>query len=82
MSIDGKFTLGENIADNGGIKEAFRAYKAYLTKNGREKRIPGFDFTNEQLFYIGWGHFWCTKATPEFMKGSLLTDPHSPSKAR
>lgn len=79
--MDGKRTLGENISDNGGIKEAFRAYKAYLAKNGRETLIPGFDYTNEQLFYIGWGQVWNSKETPESLAASIW-GTHSPNRAR
>lgn len=82
MRVNGTLTLGENIGDNGGIKEAFRAYKAFLARNGREKMVPGFDFTNEQLFYIGYGNIWCSKRRPESLRTQIMTDEHAPSRAR
>ena len=54
MQVDGQSTLGENIADNGGLREAFRAYQKYVIRNGEEPRLPGLDeFNPEQLFYLG-----------------------------
>ena len=82
IRVDGAVTLHENIADNGGIREAFRAYKTYLEKNGREKKIPGFDYTSEQRFFRGWGHNWCMKATPKHFRELIITDSHSPNRAR
>ncbi|KIH67029.1 peptidase family M13 [Ancylostoma duodenale] len=55
MYINGKYTQGENIADNGAIKEAYRAYKNYLGRHGEEKRIKGLEqFNNEQMFFLGY----------------------------
>lgn len=57
FKIDGEITLGENIADNGGFKEAYYAYKRYVEQNGPEKYLPGMDqFTHEQLFFISFGN--------------------------
>lgn len=82
MRIDGKRSLGENIADNGGVKEAFRAYKAYLEKNGREKQLPGLAYTSEQLFFIGWSHNWCSKETLESVRNRIMTSNYAVLKAR
>ncbi|EYC22137.1 hypothetical protein Y032_0017g3173 [Ancylostoma ceylanicum] len=55
LRINGKLTQGENIADNGGIKQAFRAYKNYLKRHGEERRIKGLEqFNNEQMFFLGY----------------------------
>lgn len=57
MQIDGELTLGENIADNGGLREAFYAYKLYTDKYGEEQRLPGFEnFSHEQLLFISFGN--------------------------
>jgi predicted metalloendopeptidase len=60
--VKGSLTQGENIADNGGIRVAFRAYKNYVGLNGEDPRLPGelaSQFTNDQLFFIGFTRNWC-----------------------
>jgi len=53
--LDGYGTVNENIADNGGLQQAFKAYKRYVTEHGSERRLPGLeDYTPEQLFFIGY----------------------------
>ena len=55
MKINGELTVGENIADNGGVKEAFGAYKTYLERSEQAKKIPSLEeFTEEQLFFLGY----------------------------
>lgn len=57
FQIDGKLTLGENIADNGGLREAFYAYKLHVEANGKEQLLPGFEqYTHEQLLFISFGN--------------------------
>ncbi|XP_059247383.1 endothelin-converting enzyme 2 isoform X5 [Mustela nigripes] len=51
--LNGRQTLGENIADNGGLKAAYNAYKAWLRKHGEEQRLPAVGLTNHQLFFVG-----------------------------
>ncbi|XP_066475738.1 endothelin-converting enzyme 2 [Tiliqua scincoides] len=80
--INGRQTLGENIADNGGLKAAYNAYKVWLKKNGEEKRLPSVDLTNHQLFFLGFAQVWCSVQTPESSHEGLMTDPHSPDKFR
>ncbi|CEF59626.1 Phosphate-regulating neutral endopeptidase [Strongyloides ratti] len=84
--INGAQTQGENIADNGGIHSAFRAYKAYVDFNGPDKRLPGkfaSQFTQDQLFFLAYGQIWCRKPVSEQSTyRSLLTDVHSPDEYR
>ena len=56
--------------------------KVYLEKSGREKLVPGFDFTNEQLFFIGYGHGRCGKDTLDSLRRMIKRNDHSPYRAR
>ncbi|KAG5836976.1 hypothetical protein ANANG_G00234360 [Anguilla anguilla] len=80
--INGKQTLGENIADNGGLKAAYNAYKSWVQTNGEEKQLPAVGLTNDQLFFVGFAQVWCSVRTPESAHEGLITDPHSPPKYR
>ncbi|CAD5215709.1 unnamed protein product [Bursaphelenchus xylophilus] len=84
MHIDGYGTQGENIADNGGIKQAFRAYTKYLKALGKEEaRIPRFEqFDNKQMFFISYAMSYCGHAKPEESVRQIYTDSHAPSKYR
>jgi predicted metalloendopeptidase len=50
--LNGRQTLGENIADNGGLRAAYYAYEAWLDVNGQEKALPLLNLTNYQLFFV------------------------------
>jgi predicted metalloendopeptidase len=82
IHVNGINTQGENIADNGGLREAFRAYKNYVAANGAEDTLPGLDFTAEQLFFISYANVWCGSDTPQRLENLILTDPHSPNYYR
>lgn len=57
FQLDGKRTLGENIADNGGVREALAALKKHLRKTGAEAKLPGFEgYTSEQMFFMSYGN--------------------------
>lgn len=60
--LNGLQTLGENIADNGAIKQAFEAYKEWVKRNGEEPQLPAVNFTNEQLFFISAAQVDCGAA--------------------
>ena len=71
-------TLGENIADNGGLKVAFRAFK----RSGSGETLPGINYSPDQLFFISLGQKWCTKFTDDKLKNYILTYYHAPSETR
>ena len=75
MRINGKLTLGENIADIGGLTLAFHAWQRSLGG----KPAPVIDgFTGEQRFFLSYAQAWRRKLRPETLRTMLLTDPHSP----
>jgi endothelin-converting enzyme/putative endopeptidase len=80
IHVDGKFTLGENIGDLGGINAAYDGLQLYLKKNGNPGLIDGF--TPEQRFFIAWATVWRTKSRDEAIKNQVKTDPHSPGMYR
>ncbi|XP_011496127.1 PREDICTED: neprilysin-like, partial [Ceratosolen solmsi marchali] len=75
-------TQGENIADNGGIKEAYFAYNEWEGRNGPEPRLPGLHYTSQQMFWISSASIWCNKYRPEALKGRVIVDVHSPGEFR
>ncbi|EDW67430.1 neprilysin-1 [Drosophila virilis] len=81
--IDGELTLGENIADNGGMREAYLAYRLYVKEVGRERlKLPGLEhYTHEQLFFISFGNLWCETYTPAASRYAL-EDSHCPGQIR
>ncbi|WP_310554674.1 M13 family metallopeptidase [Flavobacterium sp.] len=78
--VDGKFTLGENIGDLGGINAAYDGLQLFLNKNGNPGRIDGF--TPEQRLFISWATIWRAKMRDEAIKNQVKTDPHSPAMYR
>lgn len=79
IHVNGKLTLGENIADLGGISIAYDAYQLRLRETGR-KTISGF--TPEQRFFLGYAATEREQERPEYRKTMVMTDPHSPSRFR
>ena len=79
-SVNGRLTLGENIADNGGLAGSYAAYAR--SAGGAAPPLPGLGLTNSQLFFVSFGQVWCGMARPEKEHMWLLTDVHSPRKAR
>ena len=78
--INGKFTLGENIGDLGGVLGAYDGLQRFYEKNGRPEDIDGF--TPEQRFFMSWATVWRTKSRDEALRNQIKTDPHSPGKVR
>lgn len=80
--MNGINTQGENIADNGGIKEAYLAYNNWVKRNGEEAKLPGLKYTPRQMFWISAANTWCSKYRPESLKLRILTGYHSPGQFR
>ena len=80
LNINGRLTLGENIADLGGLTMAFNAYQKSLEGKPKPANIDGF--TPEQRFFLGYAQVWATKSTQEFERQQVLTDPHSNARYR
>jgi putative endopeptidase len=79
LHVNGSLTLGENLADLGGLNIAFDAFK--LTKEGQSnQKIDGF--TPDQRFFFGFAQIWRQISRPEMEKTALNVDPHSPAKYR
>jgi endothelin-converting enzyme/putative endopeptidase len=79
VHVNGKLTLGENAADNGGTRIALMAYLTSLGTGGG-KTLDGF--TPEQRFFISYGQSWCTNSRPERERMLAQTNPHSPPHFR
>lgn len=82
LHLNGKMTLGENTADNGGVRLAYMAMEAYAQQHAIDlsKKIGGF--TPAQRFFIGYAQNWCTNDRPAFVRLLIQSDPHSPDKFR
>jgi endothelin-converting enzyme/putative endopeptidase len=79
VKLNGRLTLGENTADNGGLRIALMALQD--TSAGRNAtRIDGF--TPEQRLFLGWAQIWCSNSSPEALRLQALTNPHSPGQWR
>ncbi|XP_034557208.1 neprilysin-like [Notolabrus celidotus] len=82
LHLNGNDTLGENIADNGGIRQAYQAYKNYVMDHGEEPPLPGIDLSHDQLFFLNFAQVWCGTHRPEQAVNSIKVDVHSPGKFR
>jgi putative endopeptidase len=82
VKVNGKLTLGENTADNGGLVLAYIAYMERAKKEGIDthKKVDGY--TGPQRFYISFAQNWCENSRPEQIRNQVLTDPHSPDHFR
>jgi len=80
LKLNGKLTLGENTADNGGARVSLAALKATMSPADAARKIDGY--TPEQRYFLGFGRVWCEKRRPEIARMSVKTDPHSPGKFR
>uniref|UniRef100_UPI0037E91C72 phosphate-regulating neutral endopeptidase PHEX n=1 Tax=Semicossyphus pulcher TaxID=241346 RepID=UPI0037E91C72 len=85
LNVRGKRTLAENIADNGGIREAFRAYRRWVDESRggvEEPLLPGVGLNNNQLFFLSYAHVRCNSYRPEAARDQIQSGAHSPPKYR
>jgi len=80
VHVNGKFTLGENIGDLGGLLGAYDGLQRFYEENGRPDDIDGY--TAEQRFFMSWATVWRTKSRDEALRTQIKTDPHSPGRVR
>ncbi len=80
VKVNGKLTLGENIADLGGVKMAYKAFKAAQSQSS--ERLVADGYSEEQQFFLAVGLAWCSKRRDKFARMLVNVDPHSPPKFR
>ncbi|CDW59783.1 Peptidase M13 and Peptidase M13 N domain containi ng protein [Trichuris trichiura] len=82
VCVKGENTKGENIADNGGIKQSFAAYKA-LTKGKPQEVLPSLEqFTMDQIFFLSFANFYCGNSTNMFLHKMININEHAPDRTR
>ncbi|KAI8820364.1 uncharacterized protein EV422DRAFT_506619 [Fimicolochytrium jonesii] len=84
-NVDGAQTLGENLADNGGIAQSYAAWtKEYKSAEGaaRNQLLPGITNTPEQLFFLSFAQVWCQNIRPEALFAAVASDAHAPARFR
>ncbi len=83
LKLNGRLTLGENTADNGGARIALMALEHMIAEDKTRKEGQKIDgYTPEQRFFLGFGRVWCEKRRPEYLRSQVTTNPHSPGKYR
>ncbi|XP_012253044.2 neprilysin-1 [Athalia rosae] len=82
LYVNGRMTQGENIADNGGLKQSFRAYKKWVSIHGEEPLLPGVNLTHDQLFFLNYAQIWCGSMRPEDALTKIRSSVHSPGPVR
>ena len=82
VHVNGRLTLGENTADNGGLLLAYMAYLDRAKQSNEDITAKKDGFTGTQRFYIAYAQNWCTNESPEILRTLAVTDPHSPDHFR
>ena len=82
VKVNGKLTLGENTADNGGLVLAYMAYLERAKASGEDLTTKKEGFSAPQRFYISYAQNWCENSRPESIRSQVLQDPHSPDHFR
>uniref|UniRef100_A0A1A9WAX5 Peptidase M13 N-terminal domain-containing protein n=1 Tax=Glossina brevipalpis TaxID=37001 RepID=A0A1A9WAX5_9MUSC len=82
LNLNGRMTQGENIADNGGLKQAFRAYKKWVKRHGPEPLLPAVNLRHDQIFFVNFAQMWCETERPEALTISMAFANHPPGDIR
>ncbi len=82
VKVNGKLTAGENIADIGGVKEAYVAYKSWESEDAAREVSSVPTMSNEQVFFVAWAQNWCHLSTESSVKRRVEGDSHSPGEFR
>jgi putative endopeptidase len=83
VNLNGQLTLGENTADNGGMRIAYMALMDTIAAKQPDKQQEKIDgFSPEQRFFLGWGQIWCQNVSPEAARLRAQTDPHASGEFR
>ena len=82
VPVNAELTLGENIADVGGLTIALGAFEKYMEKEGIDKNELVDGLTAEQRFFVGWARVWAGKVRPEEAERLRISDPHAPGEVR
>jgi putative endopeptidase len=83
QKLNGKLTLGENTADNGGLRIAYQALQSVLASEGSgaaDKKLDGY--TPDQRFFISFAQVWCESSRDQYARVAARVDPHSPGRFR
>ncbi|KAF0307903.1 Neprilysin-1 [Amphibalanus amphitrite] len=80
-NVDGNKTVGENMCDGSGLKQAFNAWRMYRQGHPKEPSLPGLNMTDEKLFFVFYGQIWCEVVSREGWE-KYAVDPHSPGRYR
>ena len=80
-AVDGNLTLGENLADHGGLSMALAAYSQWR-KDHLDHRLPALPFDDMQLFFIGYALPWCSVHTRKHVQSQVEHDEHAPERFR
>ncbi|XP_055882072.1 neprilysin-like isoform X1 [Biomphalaria glabrata] len=82
-SLDGEKTLNENIADNGGLKQSYKAYRNFVKRRGAEElRLPGLQLNHDQVFFLSFAQTLCEKASDEIKPDINESSSSAPSRYR
>lgn len=82
LYVNGRMTRGENIADNGGLKQSYRAYQKWVRTHGVEPLLPGLALTHDQLFFLNYAQIWCGSMRPEDAESKIMSSVHAPGPIR